>query len=488
MKNVKKTNWRVYVRDRVYPQGISAYLDLIFRRDVRQYPYFSRHYEVMSFVGNNFWWARDLDLMEKKFHRWFSAWIHRPGVFSRFVRQFERTLNKMRIALPDLKHKMLRAERLSDRELYVIYARGKRMFWDNITLSEYTVDLFDDYFDGILAKALEPYRHLVADPGGLITMMKPAYLSVVQQYQRELLRLSGKQYVSMLDFTDVLNRLDWIVMSWDGGHVITPEKARRDLRPLKKMSTGKRRAMARRIDNYATDILRQRARIFRKYHLPRKILWRYFAILDQFSQLHDWRKEGQTRCSQIVFKALQEMSRRFRIPFASIVYYMNDEVRSLCSRGERVSGKVLRARRTGLTWVINGNKFQEATGRHAYRLVKALVLDQLRARREAEVRGIPANHGLVRGRVLRAMSAREANSLIRKGDVLVASMTTVDYVPAMHKAAAIVTDDGGLNCHAAIVARELGVPCIVGTKIATQVFKTGDRIEVDATSGIVRKI
>ena len=58
----------------------------------------------------------------------------------------------------------------------------------------------------------------------------------------------------------------------------------------------------------------------------------------------------------------------------------------------------------------------------------------------------------------------------------------------MKKAAAIVTDDGGLTCHAAIVARELKTPCVVGTKIATKVLKDGDMVEVDANKGIVKKI
>ena len=58
----------------------------------------------------------------------------------------------------------------------------------------------------------------------------------------------------------------------------------------------------------------------------------------------------------------------------------------------------------------------------------------------------------------------------------------------MKKAAAIVTDEGGITSHAAIVSRELGIPCVIGTKFATKVFKDGDLIEVDADKGIVRKI
>ncbi len=75
-----------------------------------------------------------------------------------------------------------------------------------------------------------------------------------------------------------------------------------------------------------------------------------------------------------------------------------------------------------------------------------------------------------------------------EGDILVSIATTPDIVPVMKKAAAIVTNMGGLTCHAAIVSRELNVPCIIGTKIATKVLKNGDYVEVDATNGIVKKL
>jgi len=67
-------------------------------------------------------------------------------------------------------------------------------------------------------------------------------------------------------------------------------------------------------------------------------------------------------------------------------------------------------------------------------------------------------------------------------------MTRQDFVPAMRKAVAIVTDEGSVTAHAAIIARELGIPCIVATKIATQIFEDGDTVEVDAEKGIVKKV
>ena len=69
-----------------------------------------------------------------------------------------------------------------------------------------------------------------------------------------------------------------------------------------------------------------------------------------------------------------------------------------------------------------------------------------------------------------------------------AGMTTPEYLPAMEKAAAIVTDEGGINSHAAILSREFGIPCIVGTKIATKIIKENELIEVNANHGVVKKL
>ncbi|MFA6445786.1 MAG: PEP-utilizing enzyme [Candidatus Paceibacterota bacterium] len=67
-------------------------------------------------------------------------------------------------------------------------------------------------------------------------------------------------------------------------------------------------------------------------------------------------------------------------------------------------------------------------------------------------------------------------------------MTRPDFLSLMNKASAFITDEGGITCHAAIVARELNKPCIIGTKIATKVLKDGDMVEVDAERGVVRII
>ncbi len=104
-----------------------------------------------------------------------------------------------------------------------------------------------------------------------------------------------------------------------------------------------------------------------------------------------------------------------------------------------------------------------------------------------EVKGSLACRGQVTGKVRVILKKEDIASFI-DGEVLVAVMTSIDYVHVMKRASAVVTDEGGITCHAAIFSREFGVPCIIGTKIATQVLHDGDLVEVDADNGVVRVI
>jgi phosphoenolpyruvate synthase/pyruvate phosphate dikinase len=104
-----------------------------------------------------------------------------------------------------------------------------------------------------------------------------------------------------------------------------------------------------------------------------------------------------------------------------------------------------------------------------------------------ELKGSCASPGYAQGAVRLILSPRDMHKM-NTGDILVANATNPDVVPAMKKAAAIVTNTGGITCHAAIVSRELGIPCVVGTKVATEVLKDGEIVEVDATAGVVRKV
>ncbi|MBI3413611.1 MAG: hypothetical protein HY051_06075 [Candidatus Aenigmarchaeota archaeon] len=105
-------------------------------------------------------------------------------------------------------------------------------------------------------------------------------------------------------------------------------------------------------------------------------------------------------------------------------------------------------------------------------------------RYDITIKGTPASRGYAKGRVSIVKGVGDLQKVSR-GDVLVAVTTHPDFVPAMKKAVAVVTDEGGLSSHAAIVSREFGIPCIVGTKNATHALNEGDFVSVDANKGIV---
>jgi phosphohistidine swiveling domain-containing protein len=102
----------------------------------------------------------------------------------------------------------------------------------------------------------------------------------------------------------------------------------------------------------------------------------------------------------------------------------------------------------------------------------------------SELVGQIACRGIVRG-VVRVVLDPHIDKGFQEGDILVTSMTRPEFVPIMKRAGAVVTNEGGITCHAAIVSRELKIPCIIGTKIATKVLKDGDMVEVDADKGVV---
>ena len=100
------------------------------------------------------------------------------------------------------------------------------------------------------------------------------------------------------------------------------------------------------------------------------------------------------------------------------------------------------------------------------------------------VAGLGACAGVASG-IVRVLRSPAEGALLQPGEILVAPTTNPDWVPAIRRAAAVVTDSGGITCHAAIVSRELGVPCVVGTRRATTVLRTGDIVTVDGRRGTV---
>jgi pyruvate, water dikinase len=163
----------------------------------------------------------------------------------------------------------------------------------------------------------------------------------------------------------------------------------------------------------------------------------------------------------------------------------DDEVRLLADLGRRIEAHYGSPQDTewcfdsdGEAWMLQSRPVTSAGGAA---LGAAAAEDG-----KVLVRGLGAAPGTASGDV-RVIKALDQADGLGDGNILVTHMTAPDWVPLMRRAAAIVTDSGGMTCHAAIVSRELGIPCVVGTGQATQTLRDGETVTVDATQGEVRE-
>ena len=162
----------------------------------------------------------------------------------------------------------------------------------------------------------------------------------------------------------------------------------------------------------------------------------------------------------------------------------DEEVDAVAEMGRRIEGHYDSPQDTewcfdpdGRLWMLQSRPITSAGGTSAETAVQdGTVL----------LKGLGAAPGVASGAVRLLTSPTETETL-NEGDILAAHMTAPDWVPLMRRAAGIVTDSGGMTCHAAIVSRELGIPCVVGTGEATKRLREGEVVTIDATAGVVRE-
>lgn len=156
---------------------------------------------------------------------------------------------------------------------------------------------------------------------------------------------------------------------------------------------------------------------------------------------------------------------------------------------ELLSGKLpskpVLAKRYKSYFFADNQLFLTSKSQVAKKLGIHFVEEKVKSNKIKQLKGSIACQGFVKGYV-RILMGHDQIHILKEGEILVSPMTIPDFLPAMKKAAAFVTDEGGILCHAAIVAREFKKPCIVGTKFATKTFKDGDYVEVDANIGVIR--
>lgn len=205
----------------------------------------------------------------------------------------------------------------------------------------------------------------------------------------------------------------------------------------------------------------------------------YFFQLLTYWREH--RKQVNLMGIHLLFSVLEYLEQRSGIKQTYLKYITFDEVPGVL-HGSVTQDVLKRRYEEGLFITFSKGSYKMVTGKEADSLK-----DQLNEKPEQGkvIAGQVASQGYARGKARIVLGLSDFKGF-KEGEVLVTGMTRPEFLPLMKLAAAIVTNEGGITCHAAIVSRELGKPCIIGTKNATKLIKTGDLIEVRANHGTVR--
>ncbi len=180
------------------------------------------------------------------------------------------------------------------------------------------------------------------------------------------------------------------------------------------------------------------------------------------------------------------LSKKFYLAMEEVLHMTYEEIISSLRKGKLTVSKELVKSRThkGYAFLISPNASYLTTDKEVDELHN-LTIPKVEKKELKELKGQSAFKGVVKGTARVILDRRNAHEL-KQGEILVTTMTTPDFVPAMKISGGIITNEGGVLCHAAIMARELRKPCVISTKIATDIIKTGDLLELDADKGTVR--
>jgi phosphohistidine swiveling domain-containing protein len=235
-------------------------------------------------------------------------------------------------------------------------------------------------------------------------------------------------------------------------------------------------------------VAQKRERLIAEYNLSLE-QQRIYNIAADIVYLKGYRKDCLFHGFYATSFILKEIAKRRSLSLNQMYLLTDSEVVDILVHEKEITADVINPRMGFTVWTRNvGEDYQIFTGEEAKEIFSRMnIKEEVIDSNISEMQGTTACSGTASG-IVKIVNVPEDISKMEEGDIMVSHSTFPSLVPAMKKAAAIITEDGGITCHAAIVSRELGTPCVTGIKTATKVLKDGDFVEVNASEGIVRII
>jgi len=203
-----------------------------------------------------------------------------------------------------------------------------------------------------------------------------------------------------------------------------------------------------------------------------------------------YRKDMQGMSHYYFRPVLEEIGKRMGLDLKMTRYLLPSEVYDGLVRRKKISFQSLRDRYNFSIILSSRGQSVAIIGSQAKKINEIIKKNNITLGQTLpaeNITGQTAYPGMAKGKVRIANNKNEIKN-IKKGEVIVSIQTNPDMIAGLRKCVGLITDNGGITCHAAIVARELKIPCVVGTKMATKILKNGDLVEINANKGIIKKL
>lgn len=378
-----------------------------------------------------------------------------------------------------------RLDKLSDNNLVYLYKKFTQLDF-NLWKLGIRIELFDPWAEQLIAQEIKK-NNLSFPPQEIKILIAPNKITFIQREELSLLHIAGIKNLQKRQKQLLKHQKDfyWLNNDWAFCRKLPLSYFKKRLDRILKMRENGLKTKLGKISQYSRLIKRKKNLIVKKYRMSVKLQ----RVFDFFSYLTDWRDERKNFVlinNNYYYLFAEEFSRRTSVNLESIFYLAREEVLSTRLRFSKEFKKELKARtQKSIYYSTRSGKLLVLSSRHFDEFTK--VLNRTFSRQFSELSGTTGSSGIARGKV-KIINTSKDFFKFKTGDILVAPMTRPEYMPLIKKAAAIITDEGGVTCHAAIISRELNKPCVIGVQVATEVLKDGDSVEVDANKGIVKII
>lgn len=361
--------------------------------------------------------------------------------------------------------------KLGDKELGELYLKYQdKLFRYSVFI--WTAFILNNFVTEKAATLLKPYLNLKSDKEKqkiFDILFQPSEKAAVFKLQEEVGAHKGK--FKPEEFEKLCQKYKWLSCLDIHNEPLTKEKFKEFIKDFQKRENKKQIPFKQIIKNLRI----------------KKEDFDYLLITKRLIYIKDARDDFRRQGIYHIRPLFAEIAKRVNIKTNDVSYLQESEIVDFLKKKIKISSKIIQARKKG--FVLYFDTKRKLVCLQSNDIPKALKQFKL-LKEEGEIKeitGTVASRGMVKGKVVVVKVVKDLEK-VKKGDILVAVSTHPDYTLTMHKAAAIITNEGGLTCHAAIVSRELGIPCIVGTKVATKILNDGEMVQVDAIKGIVKRL